>query len=152
MNERLKKIYYLIEKELNNAPGEELLSKEQNEMYAEMQNLKESLEELEKTTIKDKELRIINEDNIDEFRDKLDSNYSDSIQSSALNLIESSYSYILESNEFTEEMLGEIAYRVCGNEDFNNYMDSLIMDEIEECARENEIQDYEEEIEEEMGQ
>ena len=59
MNERLKRIYYLIEKELNNAPGEELLSKEQNEMYAEMQNLKEILEELEKATVNDGELKII---------------------------------------------------------------------------------------------
>ena len=42
-------------------------------------------------------------------------------------------------------MLNDIAYNVCGNEDFNNHMDSLIMREIEECARENDIQDYEEE-------
>ena len=145
MNERLKRIYYLIEKELNNAPGEELLSKEQNEMYAEMQNLKESLEELEKATVNDGELKIINEDNIDEFRDKIDINYSDSIKSSSLNLLETSYSYILESNRFNEDMLNDIAYNVCGNEDFNNHMDSLIMREIEECARENDIQDYEEE-------
>ena len=146
MNERLKRIYYLIEKELNNAPGEKLLSKEQNEMYAEMQNLKESLEELEKTKVNDEELKIINEDNIDDFRDKIDSSYSDSIKSSALNLLETSYSYILESNRFNEEMLNDIAYNVCGNEDFNNHMDSLIMREIEECARENDIQDEEEEL------
>ena len=38
-------------------------------------------------------------------------------------------------------MLDEIAYDICGNEDFNNDMDSLIMRRIEECDRENKFQE-----------
>lgn len=143
MKKRLKEIHILIKEELEHAPNEESLSDDENNMYAEMQNLKESLEQLFGEY--ENEYKIINEDNIDEFRVKIDSNYHDSIKSTALNLIESNYSYILESNELNEDMLDDIAYRVCGNEDFNNYMDSLIMVEIEECAEENEIPKEEEE-------
>lgn len=139
MNERIKNIWYLIEKELNQAPSEELLSDEQNEMYAEMQNLKESFENVYgKPNDKDKGDYIINEDNIDDYRYTIDrSSYYDCIKMTALDLIECSYSYILESNRFSETMLENIASEVCENEEFNNYIDSQIMQKIDESIFEN---------------
>ena len=87
---------------------------------------------------------IINNKNIYEYREKLNSNYHDSIKSTVLNLIEVSHEELLESNKFTEDMLDDIAYAVRNDEDFNNYLDSLIQDEITECIKDNELEEIEE--------
>jgi len=142
MKERIRLIHTLLKKELAEAPEEDSLTYDERDMYAEMQNLKESLEKVYNEIFAEDEIitnRIINEDNIDEYRDEINSTYHDSIKLTALNLLECSYSHILESNRFSEDMLDEIAYDVCGNEEFNNDMDSLIMRRIEECDRENKL-------------
>ena len=90
--------------------------------------------------------RIINEDNIDEYREDLKSNFHDSIKSTVLNLIETGYSYLLESNKFTEDMLDGITYKVTDDEQFNDYLDGFIMDEIKNCIEENELGEEENEI------
>ncbi len=87
---------------------------------------------------------IINNKNINEYRENLESNYHDSIKSTVLNLIEVSHEELLESNKFTEDMLDDIAYAVRNDEDFNNYLDSLIQDEITECIKDNELEEIEE--------
>jgi len=146
MKERIRLIHTLLKKELAEAPEEDSLTYDERDMYAEMQNLKESLEKVYNEIFAEDEIitnRIINEDNIDEYRDEINSTYHDSIKLTALNLLECSYSHILESNRFSEDMLDEIAYDVCGNEEFNNDMDSLIMRRIEECDRENRFQEEE---------
>ena len=90
--------------------------------------------------------RIINEDNIEEYREDLKSNFHDSIKSTVLNLIETGYSYLLESNKFTEDMLDGITYKVTDDEQFNDYLDGFIMDEIKNCIEENELGEEENEI------
>ena len=89
---------------------------------------------------------IINEKNIDEYREKLNGNYHDSIKSSVLNLIETGYSYLLESNKLTENMVDDITIRITDDEQFNDYLDGLIMDEIQNCINENELGEEEIEI------
>ena len=146
MKERIRLIHTLLKKELAEAPEDDRLTYDERDMYAEMQNLKESLEKVHSKIFAEDEIRtnrIINEDNIDDYRDEINSTYHDSIKLTALNLLECSYSHILESNRFSEDMLDEIAYDVCGNEEFNNDMDSLIMRRIEECDRENKFQEEE---------
>lgn len=146
MKERIRLIHTLLKKELAEAPEDDRLTYDERDMYAEMQNLKESLEKVHSEIFAEDEIRtnrIINEDNIDDYRDEINSTYHDSIKLTALNLLECSYSHILESNKFSEDMLDEIAYDVCGNEEFNNDMDSLIMRRIEECDRENKFQEEE---------
>lgn len=88
--------------------------------------------------------QIINTENIDEYRDKLESNYEDSIKATALNLIETGYSFLLESNKFSEDMLDNIATKVVEDDEFNDYIDSTIRDEIIACIEENEIENVEE--------
>lgn len=90
--------------------------------------------------------KIINEDNIDDYREELKSNFHDSIKLTVLNLIECGYSYLLESNKLTEDMLGEITYRVISDEQLNDYIDGMIMNEIESCIKENELVEEENEI------
>lgn len=87
--------------------------------------------------------RSINKNNIENYREKLKSNYEDSIKSSILNFIEISHEELLERNNFTEEMLDDIAYAVRENEDFNNYLDSLIQYEIIECIKANNLEEIE---------
>ena len=144
IKERIRLMYTLLKKELAEAPEDDSLTYDEIDMYAEMQNLKESLEKVHSEIITEDEIRtnrIINENNIDDYRDEINSTYHDSIKLTTLNLLESSYSHILESNRFSEDMLDEIAYEICGNEDFNNDMDSLIMRRIEECDRENKFEE-----------
>lgn len=144
MKERIRLMHTLLKKELAEAPEDDSLSYDEIDMYAEMQNLKESLEKVYSEIVAEDEIRtnrIINEDNIDDYRDEINSSYHDSIKLTTLNLLECSYSHILESNRFSEDMLDEIAYDVCGNEEFNNDMDSLIMRRIEECDRENKFEE-----------
>ena len=88
--------------------------------------------------------QIINTENIDEYRDKLESNYEDSIKATALNLIETGYSFLLESNKFSEDMLDNIATKVVEDDECNDYIDSTIRDEIIACIEENEIENVEE--------
>ena len=93
--------------------------------------------------------KIINAENIDEYRDKLESNYEDSVKATALNLIETGYSFLLESNKFSEDMLDNIATKVVEDDEFNDYIDRTIRDEIIACIEENEIENVEE-MEEEI--
>lgn len=86
---------------------------------------------------------IINKENIDEYRKKMKGNFSDCIKSTVLNIIESGYSYLLEKDMFTEDMLDEITYIITDDEQFNDYLDSLAMDEIEKCIKENELEEEE---------
>ena len=90
--------------------------------------------------------RIINEDNINDYREELESNFHDSIKSTVLNLIECGYSYLLESNKLTEDILDDITNKVTDDEQFNDYLDGLIMDEIKNCIEENELGEEENEI------
>lgn len=87
---------------------------------------------------------VINEDNIDEYRRKLKSNYHDSIKSSILNLIESGYSYLLENDKITKDMLDDMTSHITDDEEFNNYLDGMIIDEIENCIKEYQIEEEEE--------
>ena len=82
--------------------------------------------------------RIINEDNINDYREELESNFHDSIKSTVLNLIECGYSYLLESNKLTEDILDDITNKVTDDEQFNDYLDGFIIDEIKNCIEENE--------------
>ena len=86
---------------------------------------------------------IINNKNINEYRENFECNYHDSIKSTVLNLIEVSHEELLESNKFTEDMLDDITYAVRNDEEFNNYLDSLIEDEITECIKDNELEEIE---------
>ena len=90
--------------------------------------------------------KIINENNIAKYREKLKSNYHDSIKSSVLNIIETGYSYLLESNKLTENMVDDITIRITDDEQFNDYLDGLIMEEIQNCINENELGEEENEI------
>lgn len=90
--------------------------------------------------------RIINEDNINDYREELESNFHDSIKSTVLNLIECGYSYLLESNKLTEDILDDITNKVTDDEQFNDYLDGFIMDEIKNCIEENELGEEENEI------
>lgn len=90
--------------------------------------------------------KIINEDNIDKYRKELKSNFQDSVKSTVLNIIESGYSHLLETHKFTEGMLDEITYKITDNEQLNDYLDGFIMDEIENCIKENDLGEEENEI------
>ncbi len=90
--------------------------------------------------------RIINEDNINDYREELESNFHDSIKSTVLNLIECGYSYLLESNKLTEDILDDITNKVTDDEQFNDYLDGFIIDEIKNCIEENELGEEENEI------
>lgn len=90
--------------------------------------------------------KIINEDNIYEYRQNLQGNFHNSIKSTVLNLIQKDYSYLLESNKFTEDMLYDITTRITDDEQLNDYLDEVIMNEIENCIDENELEEEENEI------
>ena len=76
----------------------------------------------------------------------MESNFHDSIKSTVLNLIECGYSYLLESNKLTEDILDDITNKVTDDEQFNDYLDGFIIDEIKNCIEENELGEEENEI------
>jgi len=86
---------------------------------------------------------IINEDNIDDYRDEIDGNINNVIKCYVLNLIETSYPEVLKSNSLTKEKLEEIATKISDNEKFNDYLDSLMFEEISKSFN---IDELEEEI------
>lgn len=89
--------------------------------------------------------KIINKNNIIKYKQQLKSNYQDSIKTSILEIIETAYEELLENNIFTEEMLDDMAYNIRNDDNFNDYLDSLIECEIEECIKNNDLEEIEEE-------
>lgn len=89
--------------------------------------------------------KIINKNNIRKYKQQLKSNYQDSIKTSILEIVETAYEELLENNNFTEEMLDDMAYNIRNDDNFNNYLDSLIEYEIEECIKINDLEEIEEE-------
>lgn len=90
--------------------------------------------------------QIISEDNIYEYRKNLEGNFHNSIKSSILNFIENDFSYLLKSNKFTEDMLDDITTKITDDEQLNDYLDGLMIDEIQNYIKENELGDEEKEI------
>lgn len=82
---------------------------------------------------------IINEENIDEYREKLNVNFNNSIKELALNIIEAKYSYLLENNKFDDEMLDSISYEIRADDYFNDCLDNLLIEKIEDCIVENDL-------------
>lgn len=93
---------------------------------------------------------VINEENIDKYREKLNVNLKNCIKELVLNFIESSYSYLLKNDKFNEEILDNLAYEIQADDHFNDTLDSMIIDKIEECIKENELEEDDEEEEEEI--
>ena len=90
--------------------------------------------------------KIISEDNIYEYRKNLEGNFHNSIKSSILNFIENDFSYLLKSNKLTEDMLDDITTKITDDEQLNDYLDGLMIDEIQNYIKENELGDEEKEI------
>lgn len=90
---------------------------------------------------------IINEENIDEYRENINSNYQDSIKLTLLNILETAHPILLQNNQITESMLDEISNKIAEDEEFNDYVDSLIHNEIEQYKEDNNIEEDEEEEE-----
>lgn len=90
---------------------------------------------------------IINEENIDEYRENINSNYYDSIKVNLLNILEAAHPTLLQNNQITESMLDEISNKIAEDEEFNDYVDSLIHNEIEQYNKNNNIEEKEEEEE-----
>lgn len=90
--------------------------------------------------------QIISEDNIYEYRKNLEGNFHNSIKSSILNFIENDFSYLLKSNKLTEDMLDDITTKITDDEQLNDYLDGLMIDEIQNYIKENELGDEEKEI------
>lgn len=93
-------------------------------------------------------MRIINEENIDKYGQCNGNDFQQCIESSILDLIEVAYPELIESNKFNTEMLSDMAYNIRNDEQFNDYFDSLMIEQIKKCIKENEIEmeDDEEEI------
>lgn len=89
---------------------------------------------------------IINEENIDEYRESIDSNYYDSIKLTLLNILEAGHPTLLRNNQITESMLDKISTKIAEDEEFNGYVDSLIYDEIDQYIKDNNIEEDEETI------
>lgn len=90
---------------------------------------------------------IINEENVDEYRENINSNYQDSIKLTLLNILETAHPILLQNNQITESMLDEISNKIAEDEEFNDYVDSLIHNEIEQYKEDNNIEEDEEEEE-----
>ncbi|MCI9016132.1 MAG: hypothetical protein HFJ53_03065 [Clostridia bacterium] len=88
---------------------------------------------------------IINEENIDEYRENINSSYQDSIKLTLLNILEVAHPTLLQSNQITESMLDEISNKIAEDEEFNDYVDSLIHNEIEQYKETNNIEEEEDE-------
>lgn len=100
-----------------------------------------------KTNIKEECImeNIINEENIDEYRENINSSYEDSIKLTLLNILETAHLTLLQNNQITESMLDEISNKIAEDEEFNDYVDSLIHNEIEQYKENNNIEEDEEE-------
>lgn len=83
--------------------------------------------------------KIVNEDNIDDIRDKLNGNYYDAVKTTVLNLIEVSYENELVSNRIDINSINKIVNKIVESDEFNDYIDSFIQDEIEKVFIEDEI-------------
>lgn len=88
--------------------------------------------------------KIVNEDNIDDIRDKLNGNYYDAVKTTVLNLIEVSYENELVSNRIDINSIDKIVNKIVESDEFNDYIDSFIQDEIEKVFIEDEIIEQEE--------
>lgn len=89
----------------------------------------------------DKANAIINEDNIDDYREEIDGNINNVVKCYVLNLIETSYPEVLKSNLLTKEKLEEIATKISDNEKFNDYLDSLMFEEIDKSFNIDELEE-----------
>lgn len=83
-------------------------------------------------------------DNIDDIKDELNGNYYESVKSTVLNLVEVSYEEELENNKIDINSIDKIVNRIVESDEFNDYIDSFIQDEIRKVFIENEIIDEEE--------
>lgn len=84
-------------------------------------------------------------DNIDDIRDELNGNYYEAVKSTVLNLVEVSYEEELENNKIDINSIDKIVNRIVESDEFNDYIDSFIQDEIRNVFKENEILEEEEE-------
>ncbi len=92
------------------------------------------------------EEKVVNESNIEDIREELPyCNLQDAVKHSILNIIETAYSKIMDSQQFTTEDLENISHRIGESEEVNNYIDSLIYQELDEFKSFNHIEDEEEE-------
>lgn len=62
-----------------------------------------------------------------------------------LNILEVAHPTLLQSNQITESMLDEISNKIAEDEEFNDYVDSLIHNEIEQYKETNNIEEEEDE-------
>lgn len=83
-------------------------------------------------------------DNIDDIRDKLNCNFNDVLKGIVLNLVEVSYENELEKNKIDVKSIDEIVDRLLDSDEFNDYIDSFIQDEIRKVFKENEVIEEEE--------
>lgn len=90
------------------------------------------------------ERRIINLENINEYRQKIKGNFYNSIKSQILQLIEFSHKELLENNNLTEEDLEDITNSVVDSDELDDYINRTIRDEINNYIKENELKDEEE--------
>lgn len=93
---------------------------------------------------------IINDKNIDNYKNKINGNLRNTIKAMTLNRIEVGYKHLLENNKITEEMLDEIAYVISDNDEVFDYIDSWIYDEIRSYIKDNNLELDEEEDEDEI--
>lgn len=85
--------------------------------------------------------KIINEENIDDYRE---GNLYEAVKSIFLNIIESIYPSILENNQLTEDKLDKMVIAVSDSEEVNDFIDNEILTQIDEFAKENNIEKEEE--------
>ena len=78
-------------------------------------------------------------DNIDDYRDELNGNYYDAIKATVLNLIEVSYENELDSNKIDISSIDKIVNRIVESDEFNDYIDCYIQDEIKKVFIEDKI-------------
>lgn len=83
-------------------------------------------------------------DNIDRHRDELNGNYYDAVKTTVLNLIEVSYENELNSNKIDINSIDKIVNRIVESDEFNDYIDFYIRDEIKKVFIEDEIIEEEE--------
>lgn len=86
-------------------------------------------------------------DNIDYIRDKIDGSWENAVKSTILNFLEVSYEEQLESGKINVEVLETITTNIVEREEFNNYIDSFIQEEMEIYLQKNNIIENEEELE-----
>lgn len=85
--------------------------------------------------------KIINEENIDDYRE---GNLYEAVKSIFLNIIESIYPSILENNQLTEDKLDKMVIAVSDSDEVNDFIDNEILTQIDEFAKENNIEKEEE--------